>query len=118
LNDIGNDPRPRQVCREDCRSMTMLILSIDKVSAKMVYLTPLEGELETEPGMKFRLTYQGPLRPTGNDSYDAPLDPLAVHKHQIRQCFHKQLKTLWNQSRFLSNYKRDPQDKVDSRPIY
>lgn len=96
----------------------MLILSIDKVSAKMVYLTPLEGELETEPGMKFRLTYQGPLRPTGNDSYDAPLDPLAVHKHQIRQCFHKQLKTLWNQSRFLSNYKRDPQDKVDSRPIY
>ena len=88
------------------------------MSAKVVYLSPLEGELETEPGMKFRLTYQGSLRPTGNDSYDAQLDPLAVHKHQIRQCFHKQLKTLWNQNRFLANYKRHPQDKIDSRPIY
>jgi hypothetical protein len=67
--------------------------------------------------VKFRLTYQGSLRPTGNDPYNAPLDPLAAHKHRIRQCFHKQLKTLWNQNRFLANYKRHPQDKIDSRPI-
>ncbi len=37
--------------------------------------------------MEFRLVYEGPLKANGK----------IAHKHQIRQCFHQQLRKLWNQ---------------------
>src|SRR5258708_4269147 len=37
--------------------------------------------------MRFVLHYRGTLRPNGNPS----------HKHDLRQAFHQQLRTLWNQ---------------------
>lgn len=46
--------------------------------------------------MEFRLKYQGKLKANGSPE----------HKHEIRECFHKQLKILWelpplNKKRFL-----------------
>lgn len=42
-----------------------------------------------ESGMQFRLTYEGPLRPSGNNT------SYGTHKHEIRRAFHPQLKRLW-----------------------
>jgi hypothetical protein len=39
--------------------------------------------------LEFRLTYQGLLMSASNNS------PNAAHKHDIRKCFHPQLKRLW-----------------------
>lgn len=39
--------------------------------------------------MQFRLTYEGPLKPSGNNTKNA------AHKHEIRKAFHPQLKNLW-----------------------
>jgi hypothetical protein len=43
---------------------------------------------------------------------------LAAHKHEIRRCFHGQLKQLWETNDFLNSYRRHPDDNIDSRPIY
>lgn len=51
--------------------------------------------------MKFRLTYEGRLRPTNRDALPDRSDPLSVHKHEIRSAFHGQLKHLWATNRFL-----------------
>ena len=59
--------------------------------------------------MKFRLTYEGKLRPTGNEP-KAETNRLANHKHGIRRHFHKQLKCLWEMDRFLREYKVSPED--------
>jgi len=40
--------------------------------------------------MKFTLYYQGPLK-SNQCKY------IREHKHELRKCFHKQLKELWNQ---------------------
>jgi hypothetical protein len=40
--------------------------------------------------MQFRLTYEGPLRPSGNNNRNTE------NKHLIRKAFHPQLKNLWN----------------------
>jgi hypothetical protein len=87
-------------------------------SSKVVYLKPLVCELEQVPAMKFRLTYEGELRPTQRDAIANQSDPLASHKHQIRRTFHKQLRTLWRENRFLSDYRRMPVTSGDSRPIH
>ena len=58
--------------------------------------------------MKFRLTYEGELRPTQREPIDNQRNPLAVHKHLIRRRFHKQLKHLWATDRFLSQYRISP----------
>ena len=39
--------------------------------------------------MQFRLTYEGELKPTGNNTRNSS------HKHEIRRAFHPQLKALW-----------------------
>ena len=58
--------------------------------------------------MKFRLTYEGGLRPTQRDQEQGQSNPLAPHKHAIRREFHKQLKQLWKTNRFLREYKTSP----------
>jgi len=60
--------------------------------------------------MKFRLTYEGSVRPTGNDPGERQKNPLAPHKQKIRRAFHKQLKDLWDTDKFLSNHKVWPKD--------
>ena len=72
------------------------------------YLKPLEIELETAPSMKFRLTYEGELRPTGRDPLGEQENPLAPHKHAVRRVFHKQLQHLWKTDLFLSRYRIKP----------
>ena len=58
--------------------------------------------------MKFRLTYEGPLRPTQRDSRDQQTNPLAPHKHSIRRHFHNQIKEFWFTNKFLRDCKVDP----------
>ena len=60
--------------------------------------------------MKFRLTYNGELRPTQREPIDNQRNPLAAHKHQVRRRFHKQLKHLWATDRFLSRYQISPEN--------
>ena len=58
--------------------------------------------------MKFRLTYEGELRPTQREPIDNQTNPLAAHKHQVRRRFHQKLKHLWAADRFLSRYRISP----------
>lgn len=53
--------------------------------------------------MRFRLTYEGPLRATQGEPRNGQVEPRrrAAHKHAIRKHFHKQLKELWNTDKFL-----------------
>ena len=85
---------------------------------KVTFLRALDGELEKAPILKFRLTYEGELRATQRDPCGNQSDPLAAHKHKIRQCFHSQLKHLWELNLFLSTYRLDPHTNIDARPIH
>lgn len=49
--------------------------------------------------MEFRLTYEGPLRSSGNGR-DGNLAK-REHKHDIRKVFHRQLRLLWEETPFL-----------------
>ena len=60
--------------------------------------------------MKFRLTYEGELRPTQRDPVGGQQNPLASHKHTVRRVFHKQLKHLWDTDKFLSSYRISPKN--------
>jgi hypothetical protein len=55
--------------------------------------------------MRFRLTYEGELRPTQRDPEANQKEPLAAHKQNIRRAFHLQLKQLWATNKFLKNHK-------------
>jgi hypothetical protein len=83
---------------------------------KLVLLSGPEIGLD-ETSMRFRLVYEGPLRPTGRDPVNGQSDPLAAHKHTIRQCFHTQLKQLWKTDKFLSTYVVDPKAYPNPRHI-
>jgi hypothetical protein len=58
--------------------------------------------------MRFRLTYQGELRPNQRDPQNGQWDRLAEHKQTIRKAFHAQLKQLWQTHKFLSGHTVDP----------
>jgi hypothetical protein len=58
--------------------------------------------------MKFRLTYEGPLRATQRDPVGSQPNPLAVHKQEIRRRFHRQLRHLWSVNRFLREHEVYP----------
>ena len=58
--------------------------------------------------MKFRLTYEGELRPTQGEPRGGQRNPLASHKQEIRRVFHTQLKHLWATDRFLHQYRIHP----------
>lgn len=74
------------------------------VSKPVVLLSGPEDDNPTEVAMRFRLYYQGELRPTQRDPINDQKDPLAPHKHRVRQVFHAQLKQLWNTNRFLREH--------------
>jgi hypothetical protein len=57
---------------------------------------------ESETIMQFRLTYEGPLKPSGNNT------KYGAHKHEIRKAFHPQLKQLWACNRNLSSIAEMP----------
>lgn len=58
--------------------------------------------------MRFRLTYNGPLKATQNAPGPMHTDKRASHKHHIRREFHRQLKELWATNRFLSTHRTTP----------
>jgi hypothetical protein len=74
----------------------------------VLLLSGPEDDKPCEPAMKFRLTYEGVVRPTGNEPYGQPTDPLAPHKQKIRREFHRQLKHLWSVDRVLSTRRVAP----------
>ena len=57
--------------------------------------------------MRFRLTYEGELRPSQRDPEPHQRDKLAAHKQSIRKVFHGQLKQLWQTNKFLNEYMVD-----------
>ncbi len=59
--------------------------------------------------MRFRLTYEGELRPTQGEPRGNQANPLASHKHTIRTEFHGQLKRLWETNQFLHNHRVFPE---------
>lgn len=76
------------------------------ISKPILYLSGPEDDHDFwEPWMKFRLTYSGPLRSINRDAKPDNPDYMALHKHEIRQKFHVQLKQLWKTNKFLANHK-------------
>jgi hypothetical protein len=71
---------------------------------RRVLLSGPEDDQPSEPAMKFRLTYEGELRPTQRDPAGSQPNPLAVHKHAIRRHFHRQLRQLWSVNKFLREH--------------
>jgi hypothetical protein len=72
----------------------------------IVLLSGPDPDPEYDEGtMRFRLYYEGPLRPTQRDPINDQKDPLAPHKHDIRRAFHDQMKRLWTVNRFLREHK-------------
>jgi hypothetical protein len=67
--------------------------------------------------MQFRLTYEGPLRPSQGEARDGQREPLAQHKHAIRRVFHTQLKKFWETNKFLKDHKIDPNGWWSKSPI-
>jgi hypothetical protein len=79
-----------------------------------VYRTdPYEENL----GMRFRLTYEGPLRSNQRDPIDGQRDKLAAHKHRIRRKFHGQLKQLWQTNQFLRDATKDGGGPDTTMPV-
>jgi hypothetical protein len=67
--------------------------------------------------MKFRLTYEGELRPTQRDALERETDKLASHKQAIRRVFHRQLKQLWQEDKFLRECEVDSALYTPSRAL-
>jgi hypothetical protein len=76
----------------------------------------LSGPEDAEPGesiMRFRLTYEGRLRPSqpaNGGPPSAKQTSLTEHKHQIRQSFHRQLERFWAVNKYLSEERVWPKD--------
>ncbi len=67
--------------------------------------------------MRFRLIYDGELRPTQRDPEANQREPLGTHKHNIRKAFHHQLKQLWATNKFLKDHKLSRNALHRSRPV-
>lgn len=71
----------------------------------------LVGEGAIGKMMRFRLTFEGPLK--SNQS-----KRIAKHKHEVRRYFHPQLKNFWNSHVLLSRYRLTvPYHKISDRPF-
>ncbi|MEQ1619348.1 MAG: hypothetical protein ABL883_13510 [Terricaulis sp.] len=55
--------------------------------------------------MRFRLIYEGELKPSQLDPLTGNPDKLAEHKHHIRRVFHHQLRQHWATNKFLRDRK-------------
>lgn len=82
------------------------------ISRSSVLLTGPEDDEFREPLMRFRLYYEGELRPTQGEPKNGQQDPLALHKQKIRREFHRQLKQLWATNRFLRDHKLPRNSKL------
>jgi hypothetical protein len=71
-----------------------------------VYLRDLDSR--GAPTLRFRLTYRGPLQANRRDSLEGQRVPLADHKQVIRKQFHRQLRNLWTNNKFLSETRITP----------
>jgi hypothetical protein len=60
-----------------------------------IYLDGTDLERASEAFMRFRLTYNGPLKSGAANPGPMQTDKRAEHKHDIRREFHRQLKHLW-----------------------
>jgi hypothetical protein len=76
---------------------------------RRVYLHLLSDD-GAEAWMKFRLVYEGELRPSGNDAGPNAGLRMAEHKQTIRKVFHEQLKALWADRKNLSEWEAYPSD--------
>lgn len=83
--------------------------------ASKVYLPRLEDDLNRTPWMRFKLTYEGELRPNGRDPERGQREPLAAHKQEIRKVFHRQLKQLWQTHKFLKEHALN-KSEINVRP--
>lgn len=72
-------------------------------------------ERVTNPLMKFRLTYAGPLL-SGEPLDNSGRDGRIAHVHRIRRHFHKQLREYWAHCRFLRNYREASQSMFSVPP--
>lgn len=80
----------------------------------ITYLPISDEEMELEPLMRFRLFYDGELR--SNQKHQGGANGLlAKHKHEIRKCFHRQLKMLWETNQFLKDHEVYPTDSGTGR---
>jgi len=57
--------------------------------------------------MEFRLTYEGPLRPSNKGRKNGAQEQMKEHKHHIRQALHKQLAQLWHDHPNLMDWSED-----------
>ncbi len=57
--------------------------------------------------MEFRLTYEGPLRPSNKGRKKGTQEQMKAHKHEIRQALHKQLAQLWYDHPNLMDWTED-----------
>lgn len=87
------------------------------VAKRIVLLSGPEDDCPCEPAMKFRLTYEGELKPTQRDPLYHEPDKLAQHKHGIRRHFHRQLRHLWATNKFLREHRVYPKDYGIGRPV-
>jgi hypothetical protein len=78
------------------------------VSAPEIYRWEGAAPSPGEGIMRFRLFYEGQLFSAKEDWFEAdgsPKPDMRVdHKHEIRRHFHRQLKHLWEENRFLSTH--------------
>lgn len=74
----------------------------------MTLLSGPEFGCYDEVPLRFRLTYEGELRPTQRDARDGRPDHLGPHKQEIRRKFHVQMRELWRTNKFLRDVKVNP----------
>jgi hypothetical protein len=82
---------------------------------RVIYLPRPDDYPDWQPWMRFKLTYEGELRPAGRDPEKNQRDPLALHKQKIRKIFHGQLKQLWQTNKFLKDHTLH-KDEIHLRP--
>jgi hypothetical protein len=58
--------------------------------------------------MRFRLIYDGELKSRQKDPSDGKWDRMAGHTQSIRKVFHRQLKHLWQNNKFLREFAMHP----------
>ena len=67
--------------------------------------------------MRFRLIYDGDLRPTQHDPNAKLVAKRAPQQHKMRQAFHGQLRELWRADPFLKTATLNPKNPNENRPL-
>lgn len=85
--------------------------------SRHVYLDGTDLERDCEALMRFRLIYDGDLRPTQHDPNAKMVAKRAPQQHRMRQAFHGQLKELWQADPFLRTATLNPGNPNENRLI-